>query len=138
MSTPSSRRESGRSTAQTVASHLAVMAVVSAILGVLVAGLAIPFAGVVGVAAKDVSKGVVNLPADLEAKELAQKTRIYDANGNIIASLYDQNRINVPLSQISRKMVQAIVGIEDYRYYNHGAMDIRGTLRAFVTNQASG
>ncbi len=138
MSTPSSRRESGRSTARTVASHLAVMAVVSAILGVLVAGLAIPFAGVVGVAAKDVSKGMVNLPAELEAKELAQKTRIYDANGNLIASLYDQNRINVPLSQISRKMVQAIVGIEDYRYYNHGAMDIRGTLRAFVTNQASG
>ena len=48
MPTPSSRRESGRSTAPTVASHLAVMAVVSAILGVLVAGLAIPFAGVVG------------------------------------------------------------------------------------------
>ncbi len=138
MSTPSSRRESGRSTAQTVASHLAVMAVVSAIIGVLVAGLAIPFAGVMGVAAKDVSKGMVNLPAELEAKELAQKTRIYDVNGNLIASLYDQNRINVPLSQISRKMVQAIVGIEDYRYYNHGALDIRGTLRAFVTNQASG
>jgi membrane peptidoglycan carboxypeptidase len=114
------------------------MTVVSAILGVLVAGLAIPFAGVLGVAAKDVSKGMVNLPAELEAKELAQKTRIYDANGNLIASLYDQNRINVPLSQISRKMVQAIVGIEDYRFYDHGAMDIRGTLRAFVTNQASG
>lgn len=121
-----------------MASHLAVMAVVSAILGVLVAGLAIPFAGVMGVAAKDVSKGMVNLPEELEAKELAQKTRIYDVNGNLIASLYDQNRINVPLSQISRKMVQAIVGIEDYRYYDHGAMDIRGTLRAFITNQASG
>ena len=138
MATPSSRRESGRSTSRTVASHLAVMAVVSAILGVLVAGLAIPFAGVMGVAAKDVSKGMVNLPEELEAKELAQKTRIYDVNGNLIASLYDQNRINVPLSQISRKMVQAIVGIEDYRYYDHGAMDIRGTLRAFITNQASG
>ncbi|WP_159081500.1 penicillin-binding protein [Nocardioides sediminis] len=138
MPTPSPRRESGRSTASRVASHLAVMTVVSAILGVLVAGLAIPFAGVMGVAAKDVSKGMVNLPAELEAKELAQKTRIYDVNGNLIASLYDQNRINVPLSQISRKMVQAIVGIEDYRFYDHGAMDIRGTLRAFVTNQASG
>jgi membrane peptidoglycan carboxypeptidase len=138
MPTPSSRRESGRSPASKVASHLAVMAAVSAIIGVLVAGLAIPFAGVVGVAAKNVSKGMVNLPAELEAKELAQKTRIYDVNGNLIASLYDQNRINVPLSQISRKMVQAIVGIEDYRFYNHGALDIRGTLRAFVTNQASG
>ena len=51
-----------------VLSHLAVMAVVAAILGVLTAGLAIPFAGVVGVAAKDVRKGMVNLPEELEAK----------------------------------------------------------------------
>ncbi|EON25628.1 glycosyl transferase family protein [Nocardioides sp. CF8] len=114
------------------------MGAVAAILGVLVAGLAIPFAGVLGVAAKDVSKGMVNLPDELEAKELAQKTRIYDANGNLIASLYDQNRINVGLQQISRKMVEAIVSIEDDRYYQHGALDIRGTIRAFVTNQASG
>ncbi|PUA82868.1 glycosyl transferase [Nocardioides currus] len=114
------------------------MVAVSAIMGLLVAGLAIPFAGVVGVAAKDVSKGMVNLPDELEAKELAQKTRIYDVNGNLIASLYDQNRINVGLKQISRKMVEAIVSIEDDRYYKHGALDIRGTIRAFVTNQASG
>ena len=119
-------------------SHLAVMAVVAAVMGVLVAGLAIPFAGVVGVAAKDLSKGMVNLPDELEAKDLAQTTRIYDANGNLIASLYDQNRINVGLRQISRKMVEAIVSIEDDRFYQHGALDIRGTIRAFVTNQASG
>jgi membrane peptidoglycan carboxypeptidase len=121
-----------------VVSHLAVMGAVAAIMGVLAAGLAIPFAGVIGVAAKDVSKGMVNLPDELEAKELAQKTRIYDVNGNLIASLYDQNRINVGLKQISRKMVEAIVSIEDDRYYQHGALDIRGTIRAFVTNQASG
>src|SRR3990170_273720 len=107
MSTPDRR--------PSVLSHLAVMGVVAAILGVLVAGLAIPFAGIIGVAAKDVSKGMVNLPDELEAKELAQKTRIYDANGNLIASLYDQNRINVGLRQISRKMVEAIVSIEDDR-----------------------
>ncbi|QIK74661.1 transglycosylase domain-containing protein [Nocardioides piscis] len=121
-----------------VLSHLAVMAGVAAILGMLVAGLAIPFAGVMGVAAKDVSEGVVKLPDELEAEELAQKTRIYDVDGDLIASLYDQNRINVGLKQISRKMVEAIVSIEDDRFYQHGALDIRGTLRAFVTNQASG
>ena len=35
-------------------------------------------------------------------------------------------------------MVEAIVSIEDDRFYKHGALDIRGTIRAFVTNQASG
>ena len=77
-------------------------------------------------------------PESLEAKDLSQKTRIYDVNGNLIASLYDQNRINVPLKSISRPMVKSIVAIEDYRFYQHGALDLRGTLRAFVTNQANG
>ena len=132
-----SGRPSGRPAGR-VASHLAVMAAVAVVMGVLVACLAIPFAGLVGVAAKDVSKGMVNLPESLEAKDLSQKTRIYDVNGNLIASLYDQNRINVPLGSISRPMVKAIVAIEDYRFYEHGALDLKGTVRAFVTNQANG
>ncbi|WP_168218381.1 penicillin-binding protein [Nocardioides eburneiflavus] len=133
-----SERPHGRPDAGRVASHLAVMGAVAVVMGVLVACLAIPFAGLVGVAAKDVSKGMVNLPESLEAKDLSQKTRIYDVNGNLIASLYDQNRINVPLSSISRPMVKAIVAIEDYRFYDHGALDLKGTLRAFITNQANG
>ncbi len=134
----SSGRPEGRPDAGRVASHLAVMAAVAVVMGVLAACLTIPFAGLVGVAAKDVSQGMVNLPESLEAKDLSQKTRIYDVNGNLIASLYDQNRINVPLQSISRPMVKSIVAIEDYRYYDHGALDLRGTLRAFVTNQANG
>jgi membrane peptidoglycan carboxypeptidase len=133
-----SERPNGRPDAGRVASHLAVMGAVAVVMGVLVACLAIPFAGLVGVAAKDVSKGMVNLPESLEAKDLSQKTRIYDVNGNLIASLYDQNRINVPLGSISRPMVKAIVAIEDYRFYDHGALDLKGTLRAFITNQANG
>ncbi|GAA1942899.1 transglycosylase domain-containing protein [Nocardioides hwasunensis] len=114
------------------------MGAVAVVMGVLTACLAIPFAGLAGVAAKDVSKGMVNLPESLEAKDLSQRTTIYDVNGNPIASLYDQNRINVPLTSISRPMVKAIVAIEDYRFYDHGALDLKGTLRAFVTNQANG
>jgi membrane peptidoglycan carboxypeptidase len=124
--------------ASRVASHLAVMAVVAAVMGVVVAGLAIPFAGVLGIGAKSLSRTVDNLPARLEADPLAQQTTIVDGSGNTIATLYDQNRINVPLSQISRKMTKAIVAIEDYRFYQHGALDLKGTLRALVTNQSSG
>jgi membrane peptidoglycan carboxypeptidase len=132
------KRPQGRPDAGRVASHLAVMGAVAVVMGVLTACLAIPFAGIVGVAAKDVSQGMVNLPESLEAKDLSQKTRIYDVDGNLIASLYDQNRINVPLNSISRPMVKAIVAIEDYRFYDHGALDLKGTLRAFITNQANG
>ena len=34
-------------------------------------------------------------------------------------------------------MVKALVAIEDYRFYQHGALDLKGTLRALVTNQAN-
>ena len=35
-------------------------------------------------------------------------------------------------------MKSAIIAIEDYRFYEHGALDLKGTLRAFVNNQTSG
>src|SRR6185503_16264721 len=108
-----SRRLSGitlppeeRLPASRVASHLAVMAAVAAVMGVVVAGLAIPFAGVLGIGAKSLSHTVESLPAKLKAEPLAQQTKIVDPAGVTVATLYDQNRINVPLSQISRKMVK--------------------------------
>lgn len=121
-----------------VLSHLGVMLLVSAVLGVVVSGLAIPFAGVAGFSARNVAESVDELPQELETEQLPQRTEIQDKSGKVIATLYDQNRVNVPLRQISRTMVEAIVAIEDYRFYQHGALDLKGTLRALFTNQAAG
>ncbi|MGB0101187.1 MAG: biosynthetic peptidoglycan transglycosylase, partial [Nocardioides sp.] len=133
MSQPSSERPTpGR-----IASHLGVMLVVAVAMGVIVAGLAIPFAGLLGVGANQVAAATDNLPAELETDPLPQKTAVLDSEGNTIATLYDENRVNVSLDQISRTMVKAIVAIEDYRFYEHGALDLKGTLRAFITNQAN-
>ncbi|MCM0620692.1 transglycosylase domain-containing protein [Nocardioides bruguierae] len=125
-------------TAARITSHLGVMVAVSVVLGVVVAGLAIPFAGLVGLSAQGVAETMDDLPEELETGDLAQRTTILDVDGNTIATLYDQNRVEVPLRQVSRTMVKAILSIEDYRFYEHGALDVKGTLRAFVTNQASG
>jgi membrane peptidoglycan carboxypeptidase len=120
-----------------VLSHLVVMVAVAAVLGVVVAGLAIPFAGIAGIGARNVARTMDNLPEELQTDELPQRTTILDANGNRLASYYDENRIIVPLKGISRTMVKAIVAIEDYRFYQHGALDLKGTLRALITNQAN-
>ena len=120
-----------------ILAHLAVLVGVSAVLGLVVAGLALPFAGALGAGSREVAKSMEKLPESLKTQDLAQKTQILDSSGNVIATLYDENRVTVPLSQISRKMVKAIVAIEDYRFYEHGALDLKGTLRALVTNQAS-
>ena len=123
--------------AHRVLSHLVVMVAVAAVLGVVVAGLAIPFAGIAGIGARNVARTMDDLPEELEIDELSQRTTILDANGNRLASLYDENRIKVPLKGISRTMVKAVVAIEDYRFYEHGALDLKGTLRALITNQAN-
>ena len=125
--------------AHRVLSHILVMIAVSAVLGVVVAGLAIPFAGVAGIGARNVARTMDNLPEELQTAEdpLSQRTTILDADGNRLASLYDENRITVPLKGISRTMVKAVVAIEDYRFYQHGALDLKGTLRALITNQAN-
>lgn len=54
-----------------VTSHLGVMVALSALMGLLVAGLVIPFAGAVGVGAKAVSRSVKDLPEDLNTAPLA-------------------------------------------------------------------
>ncbi len=121
-----------------VLAHLGVMALVSVVLGIVVAGLAIPFAGVLGFAARDTADAMRNLPEDLEAKPLAQSSRILATDGTPIATIYNENRVSVPLTQVAEVMRQAIISIEDYRFYQHGAIDLKGTLRALATNSAAG
>ncbi|HEX6516923.1 MAG TPA: transglycosylase domain-containing protein [Nocardioidaceae bacterium] len=132
-----SSRRTDRLRFSSVISHLWVMVVVSAVMGVLVAGLAIPFAGVAGLGARTVADSMSKLPEELTAEPLPQRTRMVARDGTVLATFYDQNRVNVSLDQVAPIMRKAIVAIEDYRFYQHGALDVRGTLRAFVTNQAS-
>ena len=119
----------------TVVSHLGVIVVVSVVLGVLTAGLAVPLAGALGAATKATSSSMRDLPEELEAEPLAERTRVLDADGDVLATFYDENRVNVPLSEVAPIMRKAIVAIEDYRFYEHGAIDLKGTARAFVNNQ---
>jgi membrane peptidoglycan carboxypeptidase len=111
---------------------------VSVLSGALAAGLAVPFAGFVGRGSADVAASVENLPKELEIDPVAVRSRILAADGTLIATLYEQNRLPVPLSSISPIMRKAIVAIEDSRFYDHGALDLKGTLRAMLRNQTEG
>ena len=122
----------------TVVSHLTVIVAVSAVLGVLVAGLVVPAVGLIGYGAKATSDSMRNLPTELKANPLPQRTRVLDRDGKLLATFYTENRVNVSLDQVAPVMRKAIVAIEDYRFYQHGALDLKGTMRAFVNNQTSG
>ncbi len=133
-----SRSRAGGLTFGKVLSHLGVMVAVAAALGILVGGLAVPWIGVLGYGAHAVDESMRNLPEELRAEPLAQRSRVLDRKGNVIATFYDENRVNVPLRKVAPVMRRAIVAIEDYRFYEHGALDLKGTLRAFVNNQTGG
>ncbi|MGW7683106.1 transglycosylase domain-containing protein [Kribbella sp. NPDC054772] len=115
-----------------------VFLVVSLLAGALTAGLALPFAGLAGVTAATAHDTVQYLPQDLETAPVAEKSVIQDSEGRTIATLYQQNRTPVTLKQISPLMLKAIVAIEDDRFYEHGALDAKGTFRALLRNQSAG
>ena len=121
----------------TVLSHVGVILAASVVLGVLVAGLAIPGVAVLGMSTDVVSQSMKQLPQELRTDPLRERSRVLGANGKVIATFYDENRVNVSLDKIAPIMREAIVAIEDYRFYQHGALDLKGTLRAFLTNQTS-
>ncbi|MER5638518.1 transglycosylase domain-containing protein [Kitasatospora sp. NPDC002227] len=111
---------------------------VSVVAGVLTAGLALPAVGSVGLGAKDAVSGFNSLPDDFTTPPLSQSSTVYDSAGNVIATVFDRDRTVVPSDQISPLMKQALVDIEDNRFYEHGAVDLKGVLRAIDKNAASG
>jgi membrane peptidoglycan carboxypeptidase len=107
---------------------------VSATAGVLVAGLVMPFVGSAGVAATTASQDFENLPSVLRQPLLPQQTLILTSDGKVLATIYSENRVAVPLSKISPLLQTSIVAIEDSRFYEHNGVDLRGLARALVSN----
>lgn len=111
---------------------MAMFVVVSVLAGLLVAGLAVPLAAIGGSSAKYVADGMDALPAELDIPPAADKTVVLLADGTELAQLYDENRVVVALDQIAPIMRTAQIAIEDNRFYEHGALDFKGTMRALV------
>lgn len=120
------------------ASALGAMVVLAAGMGVLVAAVLVPGTAFVAATANDVTRDVVALPMKLEDQPNPQTTRLLAADGSLLAYFYQENRQDIPLDQISENVTNAILAIEDSRFYEHGALDLKGTMRALVNNAADG
>ncbi len=111
----------------------------SAVLaGILVAGMALPAVGAFGLTAKDTAESFDNIPDDFKTPTLSQASMIYDAKGGLIAKVYDRDRTILTAEQMAPVMRHAQVDIEDARFYEHGAVDLKGVLRAATKNAESG
>ncbi|HEX9088618.1 MAG TPA: transglycosylase domain-containing protein, partial [Arthrobacter sp.] len=111
---------------------------VSAVCGVLAASFVVPAVAGAGVALRE-SVGFFNgLPTELTVDSPSQSTRVMTADGKTIATFYAENRVKVGLDQMSPYVKDAIVAIEDRRFYEHAGVDPQGILRALASNLTSG
>ena len=69
----------------------------------------------------------------------AETSAIYDGKGNLITILRaDQNRVSIPLTSMPRALREAIVAIEDRRFWEHNGVDPRAIGRAVTENADAG
>jgi membrane peptidoglycan carboxypeptidase len=107
--------------------------------GVIAAGLVIPLASGVDTAVDTGVEVFEEVPDELVPGPLSEQSQIYASDGKTkLATFYAQNRIVVPLDKVSDHMKNAVISIEDERFYNHGGVDPEGISRAAVKNFGGG
>ena len=102
------------------------------LLGLLAAGLA---SGVILVAIV-MAMAYPNLPdiSDLEDYHPKLPLRIFSAEGELIGEFGEEHRTLTPIEEIPAVMKNAILAIEDARFFQHGGVDYLGMMRAAAAN----
>jgi len=121
-------------------SAVARLGAVVVLISALLVAVAIPLGSTVGaVTAYWTGLEHAALPSQLLDPVTAQATRVYAADGHtLITTFYDEDRRDVALAQVAPVMQKAVVAAEDTRFYQHGGVDPKGVLRAFVTDARHG
>ena len=144
--TPTKEASSGEQDAapEETATLRQIAILVSALLGVcclggvLLAGIAMPFAATAGTSVNAVTSIFEETPSNLGFTEPSEQSVLLAADGTQIARFYAENRVVVSSNQISQHMKNAAVAIEDRRFYKHHGIDVQGLAGAFVNNLAGG
>jgi 1A family penicillin-binding protein len=91
---------------------------------------------------------VSSLIADLKAQaktfdltkldQMESASVILDRNGKIFGQIYVENRQTVPYDQLPSDLVNAVVAVEDAKFYQHHGYDLLGIIRAALKNFTAG
>ncbi|TYB34648.1 glycosyl transferase [Micromonospora sp. AP08] len=120
-----------------VLTNAASLLICGLLAGVVVAAAAFPAVAMSGLAAKAGAETFGALPKELTVARAPQITYLLASDGKTpLATMYDENRRDVELKDISPIMQKAIIAAEDHDFYKHNGVDLNGVARAFVNNQA--
>src|SRR5205823_7347546 len=71
-------------------------------------------------------------------EQMESASVILDRNGKIFGQIYVENRETIPYDQLPRDLVNAVVAMEDNKFYQHGGYDLFGIVRAALKNFVAG
>src|SRR5438034_229159 len=71
-------------------------------------------------------------------EQMESASVILDRNGKIFGQIYVENRETIPYDQLPRDLVNAVVAMEDTKFYQHGGYDLFGIVRAALVNFLAG
>ncbi|WP_148058000.1 transglycosylase domain-containing protein [Pseudokineococcus lusitanus] len=131
------RRAAAGSTGS-VAGGLAALVGGGVAIGLVVAGLAVPVVATAGAGADAAVEMFEDLPTQLDPAALPIRSTLRFSDGTVMTQFWSENRVVVPLDQMSPYMRDAIIAIEDARFYEHGGADPQGIIRAAINNFTGG
>ena len=105
---------------------LRVVLIVVLFLALFTAGT---IAGVIGSYSKNLPD--INRMADYQPE---RSTRVYARDGTLLANLYRQNRVWVPIDKIPKIVQEAFIATEDQHFYQHHGVDFGGIMRAALAD----
>jgi len=74
--------------------------------------------------------------SELENPKLEEATKIYSADGELLDKFYLKNRTRITYEDIPPDMINAVVAIEDRKFFSHWGVDLQRIVQAFIKNAA--
>src|SRR5947208_1797127 len=102
-----------------------------------IAALAVAFAVYTSILVADLETQAGSFDLD-KLEQIESTSVILDRKGKIFGQIYVENRETVPYDQLPRDLINAVVAVEDAKFYQHHGYDLLGIIRAALKNLTAG
>ncbi len=103
----------------------------------IVAALAVAFAVYTSIVVADLETQARSFDLN-KLEQMESASVILDRKGRIFGQIYVENRETVPYDQLPRDLINAVVAVEDAKFYQHHGYDLLGIIRAALKNLTAG